>query len=92
MEFFFFIFFFYMYYENDGVSLPLLQVQIAQGLVHTGKGFLPGIGVYQEKDSGREAECQNNVLEEFKPRLPKQQCKHCSKKCSKQSRQCSNLK
>ena len=27
-----------MYYENDGVSLPLLQVRIAQGLVR--KGFL----------------------------------------------------
>ena len=49
--------------------LPLLQVRIAQGLVHTGKGFLPGIGVYQDKDSDREAECQNSVLEEFKPRL-----------------------
>ena len=29
-----------MYYENDGVPLPLLQVRIAQGLVHMGKGFL----------------------------------------------------
>ena len=29
-----------MYYENDGVPLPLLQVWIVQGLVHTGKGFL----------------------------------------------------
>ena len=29
-----------MYYENDGVPLPLLQVQIAQGLVNVGKGFL----------------------------------------------------
>ena len=29
-----------MYYENDGVPLPLLQVRIVQGLVHTGKGFL----------------------------------------------------
>ena len=27
-----------MYYENDGVPLPLLQVQIVQGLVR--KGFL----------------------------------------------------
>ena len=27
-----------MYYENDGVPLPLLQVQIAQGFVR--KGFL----------------------------------------------------
>ncbi|KAM4105661.1 hypothetical protein ACB094_04G008500 [Castanea mollissima] len=49
----------------------------------------PGIGVYQDKDSGRVAECRNNALEEFKPRLPNRQC---SKKCSKQSRQCSNLK
>ena len=31
-------FFFYMYYENDGVPLPLLQVQIVQGLLR--KGFL----------------------------------------------------
>ena len=29
-----------MYYENDGIPLPLLQVQIAQGLVHMGKGFM----------------------------------------------------
>ena len=35
MEFFFFI-----CNENDGVPLPLLQVRIAQGFVHTGKGFL----------------------------------------------------
>ena len=31
-------FFFYMYYENDRVPLPLLQVQIVQGLLQ--KGFL----------------------------------------------------
>ena len=44
MEFFFFLIFIYIYIyicnENDGVTLPLLQVRIAQGFVHTRKGFL----------------------------------------------------
>ena len=30
----------YICNENDGVPLPLLHVRIAQGFVHTGKGFL----------------------------------------------------
>ena len=38
---------------------------------------------YQDKDLGKEAECQNNALEEFKPRLHKRQCRQCSKKCNK---------
>ena len=35
----------------------------------------PGIGVYQDEDSSKEAECHNSALEEFKPRLPKQRCR-----------------
>ncbi|KAK4586088.1 hypothetical protein RGQ29_023317 [Quercus rubra] len=38
----------------------------------------PSIGVYQDKDSNREAKCHNSALEEFKPRLPKRQCRQCS--------------
>ena len=80
-----------MYYENDGVPLPLLQVQIVQGLLRK-RLSAPSIGVYQDKDSSREAKCHNSALEEFKPRLPKRQCRQCNQKCSKRSRQCSNLK
>ena len=66
-----------MYYENDGVPLPLLQVQIVQGLLRK-RLSAPSIGVYQDKDSSREAKCHNSTLEEFKPRLLKRRCRQCS--------------
>ena len=51
-----------MYYENDGVPLPLLQVQIAQGLVQ--KGFL--LLVLESIKTKTQVERQNAITVHWK--------------------------
>ncbi|KAL4604157.1 hypothetical protein ACB092_10G172400 [Castanea dentata] len=46
----------------------ILGTNCARSFTYGERRSTPGIGVYQDKDLGREAKCRNSALEEFKPR------------------------